>query len=167
MRSRIIYAKEPIIIGDDEISIFLAGPTPRSRHVKSWRPDAVRLFNKFGYKGVLFIPESRSESSHGTYYDQIEWEEEGLNACDCIMFWIPRDMATMPGLTTNDEFGTWKYSGKVVLGAPAWAEKIRYQRYYADKLGIPQSDTLRGTVSNAIEMAETIYEVSRSKEIIE
>ena len=146
MGCRIIYAKEPIILDNDEVSIFIAGCTPRDNQTKSWRPEAIRIFNKLGYKGVLFVPESRNYKSHGTYYDQIEWEEEGLTVANCIMFWIPREMQHMPGLTTNDEFGTWKYSGKVVLGTPEWAVKVRYQRYYADKLGIPQSDTLRGTV---------------------
>ena len=153
---RIIYAKEEIILKEGDISIFLAGPTPRHnpgrKTVKSWRPEAIKIFNEVGYDGILFVPEDRSGKSHGTYYDQIEWEEEGLTIANCIMFWIPREMRYMPALTTNDEWGTWKYSGKVVLGAPTYAEKVRYQRYYADKLGIPQSDTLNGTIINAINM---------------
>ncbi len=41
-------------------------------------------------------------------------------------------------------------SGKCVFGAPPDAEKVRYQRYYADKLGIPAEDTLTATCMAAL-----------------
>ena len=60
-------------------------------------------------------------------------------------------MATMPGLTNNDEFGNWKNSGKVVFGAPQGAPSVRYPQYYAQKLCIPLHETLEATLQTAVE----------------
>lgn len=147
---QVVYAKEPV---PEKItkSVFLAGPTPRSNNVQSWRPEAIRYFEEFGYDGVIFIPESRNEF-YGDYIDQIDWEEKCLQIADCILFWIPRDMTTMPALTTNNEWGVWCDSGKVVLGAPTTAVKVRYQKHYAQQLKVPFSDSLIDTVKSAINM---------------
>ena len=151
----LIFAKEPIEIRG-ESSIFLAGPTPRSEHgrkmARSWRPEAIKIFRKLEYSGTLLIPEDRDWSMSGSYTDQIEWEEAGLTIADCIMFWIPRELKYMPALTTNDEWGTWKKSGKVVIGTPPEAQKVRYQRYYARKLNVPLSDSLYETIDSALIM---------------
>lgn len=154
---KIIYAKERIQWHlKNESRIFLAGPTPRRSHgrnmAKSWRQKAIDLFRRYGYDGVLLIPEDRDGSISGSYQDQIEWEEKGLTLADCILFWIPREMKYMPALTTNDEWGTWKASKKVVLGTPPNAEKVRYQRYYAEKYNVPLSNTLEETVVNSLFM---------------
>ncbi len=152
---RVIYATEsfPKIPWP---SIFLAGPTPRESSVKSWRPEALDLLAAEKFEGFVFVPEDRGGGCHSDYMDQVEWEEAGLEQASCISFWIPRELSKMPGLTTNDEWGTWKKSGKVVLGAPPWAAKVRYQRHYATKLKIPQFDTLHGTMRAAIQMALTL-----------
>ena len=65
---------------------------------------------------------------------------------DCVLFWVPRDMVTMPALTTNDEWGVWKNSGKVVFGSPIGAHATRYQHHYANKLFVPNANTLEETV---------------------
>ena len=131
-------------------SIFLAGPTPRSASVSSWRPEALSLLASLGYDGVVFIPETRA-GGLGTYYpDQVEWEETHLNMSDVIVFWIPRNMETLPGLTTNNEWGRLEESGRVVLGTPAQAEHVRYQRYYAQKRFVPTADTLIDTLKHAL-----------------
>ncbi len=150
---KIIYAKK--FFDHDETkygSIFLAGPTPRSSSVVSWRPSAVELFKKYKYHGILFVPEDGDGSWRGSYEDQIEWEEEGLKSACCIMFWVPRKIPEMTALTTNDEWGVWKKSGKVVFGAPSDAEKVSYQRYYANKYAVPNFSSLEDTVKAAIEM---------------
>ncbi len=131
-------------------AIFLAGPTPRSAEVASWRPDALKLLKDAGYDGVVFVPERKGGFREADYTDQVEWEERHLNMCDCAIFWIPRNMATFPGLTTNDEWGGWKNSGKVILGTPPDAEHIRYQRHYAEKYGVPTVETLEETVALAV-----------------
>jgi 8-oxo-dGTP pyrophosphatase MutT (NUDIX family)/nucleoside 2-deoxyribosyltransferase len=131
-------------------SIFLAGPTPRSSDVASWRPEALRILEKKGYDGVVFVPEDEQGKWQHSYVDQVGWEERCLNACDCVVFWIPRDVATMPGFTTNIELGVWLDSGKAVVGFPERAPKTRYIEHYTDKLNIPGARTLNETLTAAM-----------------
>lgn len=150
---QIIYAKKPFDHNQAKYgSIFLAGPTPRSSEVLSWRPKAIELFQKYNYSGFLLIPEEKDGNWRGSYEDQVEWEENGLRSACCIMFWIPRKIPEMSALTTNDEWGFWKKSGKVVLGAPTDAERVSYQRYYADKYSVPNCFLLEDTIQAAIKM---------------
>jgi hypothetical protein len=134
-------------------SVFLAGPTPRSIEVISWRKEAIEHFKNFGFDGTLFIPEPRDGIWREGYSDQVDWEDTALNIADCIMFWIPRELKNMPAFTTNDEWGRWKESGKVVFGVPAEAQNVKYQKYYADMLSVPEADTLEETVKLSIKMA--------------
>ena len=147
---QIIYAKEDAPRQITK-SIFLAGPTPRSDDGKSWRPDALSILEQQCYDGVVFVPEPRDGIWHGDYIGQVEWEEQHLNMADCIVFWVPRDMKTMPALTTNIEWGEWKDSGRVVLGAPHNAKSIRYMRHFAEKLCVNHYDTLASTLQHAID----------------
>src|SRR5690606_12285421 len=101
-----------------------------------------------------FVPESRNGKWHGDRIAQVEWEDRSLHLSDCILFWIPRDMKTLPGLTTNVEFGRWEDSGKAVLGSPTGAEKNDYIIQYANKLNIPGADTLNQTLALAIDMVK-------------
>lgn len=150
---QIIYAKSTIdFVKTKYGSIFLAGPTPRTIEVNSWRPEAIALFEKHKYSGLLLVPEDQDRTWRGSYEDQIEWEELGLKSACCIMFWIPRKIPEMSALTTNDEWGFWKKSGKVVLGAPPNAEKVSYQKYYANKYKVPTFSSLEETVLAAIKM---------------
>ncbi|MEK7072531.1 MAG: nucleoside 2-deoxyribosyltransferase domain-containing protein [Patescibacteria group bacterium] len=149
---QVVYAHEPLPISITK-SIFLAGPTPRSQDVKSWRPEALTILEQLGYDGVVFVPEDGDKKWQGSeYLNQIEWEEYCLNVADCIVFWIPREMATMPALTTNIEWGAWCDSGKVVLGAPPEAEHVGYQKYYASKYQVPTAGTLDETLKLAMTM---------------
>jgi len=149
---QIVYALEPLPEKINK-SIFLAGPTPRSRDVKSWRPETLAILEKLGYDGVVFVPESRNgQWQESEYVNQIEWEEYCLNVADCILFWIPREMATMPSLTTNIEWGVWCNSEKVVLGAPPEAIHVDYQKYYAGKYQVPTASTLEETLKLALTM---------------
>jgi hypothetical protein len=66
-----------------------------------------------------------------------------------VLFWIPRGPG-MQELTTNDEWGRWKDSGRVVLGTPPSAEHVHYQRDYAAEHHIPLADTLPETIAQAI-----------------
>lgn len=98
-------------------SIFLAGPTPRSDDVTSWRKGAIELL-QHRFSGTVLVPEDRTWEFKCSYDEQVEWEEKGLKRACCIMFWVPREPKLMPGLTTNDEWGAWKKSGKFVWGNP-------------------------------------------------
>lgn len=131
-------------------SIFLAGPTPRDGETPSWRPEALRLLAARGFTGVVFVPEPRDGGWSREYNDQVEWEEAHLQMADVVLFWLPRELTRMPALTTNDEWGAYKHSGKVVFGAPPGAAKVRYQQYYADKLHVPGGDSLEATVDAAL-----------------
>jgi 8-oxo-dGTP pyrophosphatase MutT (NUDIX family) len=127
-------------------AIFLAGPTPRKDTLlPSWRPEALRYLKEAGYDGVVFVPEDEDGTWAHNYDDQIEWEELCLNLADIIVFWIPRELTHMPAFTTNDEWGYWKAKDplKLILGTPPDAPKVRYQRYYAEKLHIPMANNLR------------------------
>jgi len=148
---QVIYAKEEVPESFAK-AVFLAGPTPRSKDVESWRLEAIRLLEEAGYDGVVFSPEDRSSEWKGDYTDQVEWEEKCLHLADCILFWIPRELNTMPAFTTNTEWGVWMDSGKVVFGVPNNAAKVNYQKYYAEKLKVPAANTLQDTVANAIAM---------------
>jgi 8-oxo-dGTP pyrophosphatase MutT (NUDIX family) len=130
-------------------TLFLAGPTPRSADVPSWRPRALELLKEFD--GHVFVPEDEAGGVRGDYDDQIEWELTGLARADCILFWVPRQMDTMPALTTNVEFGHFCSSGRVVLGVPPEAAKIRYLRELAARKSVPTFETLEATVAAAVE----------------
>jgi len=82
--------------------------------------------------------------------DQVEWETNALNQADVIVFWVPRDMRTLPGLTTNVEFGLWADTGKCVLGTPPEAEHVRYFQWMATKMKIPNYSTLEATLQEAV-----------------
>ena len=153
---RLIYSEEEVPRSfKNNKSIFLAGPTPRSNDVESWRPKASGLLEEFGFDGVVFVPEYRDGFKEGIGEEIYEdWEDRHLHAADCILFWIPRELKTMPAFTTNIEFGECMKSGKVVLGAPEWAKKMDYIRVKAKKYGIPHFDKIEDTVEAALVMLE-------------
>src|SRR5260221_9944939 len=135
-----------IVYYDDETpnvikkSIFLAGCSVRSgQDIKSWRADALKILEDIGFDdGTIFIPENKDgyfDENHN-YEKTVQWEEKHLNLCDCIMFWMPRKMDSLPGMTSNVEFGRYEQSPKLVLGYPEDAEKMRYLQYYADKYNV-------------------------------
>lgn len=133
-------------------SIFLAGPTPRSEDIKSWRPEALRLLKAKGYDGVVFVPEFADWKALENYDGQVQWERECLDRADCILFWVPRDLQTLPAFTTNVEFGLYAESGRVVLGCPKSAPKNRYLQLSAVRSAIPQADTLSDTIDLALKI---------------
>lgn len=146
----VVYALEelPKVITK---SIFLAGPTPRSEDGNPWRQEAIKLLEEAEFDGVVYVPEPRNGKWHKEYDRQVEWEELCLNQADCILFWVPRDLKTMPAFTTNIEWGRWEASGKLVLGYPKEAEKMSYMNHYAEKLNIPISGSLLDTLRSAID----------------
>lgn len=129
----ILYYNEPAeTLNLSTKSIFLVGPTPRSKSVKSWRPKAIEILSKLNFEGTVIVPEwnptlPRSEKYDGVIYtDIVEWEHYGLEHCSRIAAWVPRNMMFMPALTTNVEFGLHVKSGRVRYGRPINAEHCRY-----------------------------------------
>ncbi len=118
------YSNEEVKEGDK--SIFLAGPTPRSDKVVSWRKEAIKYLEELNYDGIVYIPEYSTWKTRGNYEDQVMWERNALTSAKVIVFWIPREIPDMIGLTTNVEFGYWLHSKKVIYGRPDSAEKIKY-----------------------------------------
>ncbi len=127
----VIYSDQKFIPAQN--SIFLAGPTPRVKGVKSWRKEALKFLRKAGFQGVVYVPEYSTgkpleeySSSMTNFNKQVEWEEAALKAAGAILFWIPRKMDTMPALTTNVEFGMHYKEKRAFLGHPSDAVHMDY-----------------------------------------
>ena len=133
--------------------IFLAGPSPRNDTHYNWRMEAIALLSKFHFEGAVFSPLPRDGNWLSDYDLQVTWELTYLNRADSIAFWIPRDMVNLPGFTTNVEFGMFLKSGKIVLGYPIDAPKMRYLHAIAVMEDVPIRTTLEETLACAIERA--------------
>lgn len=118
------YSDQEVIKG--KTSIFLAGPTPREEKIISWRNEAVKILDKLGFDGIVYVPEYSTWKPKMDYMDQAMWERIALTESTIIIFWVPRKLPDMPGFTTNVEFGYWLHTGKVIYGRPNNARKIRY-----------------------------------------
>ncbi len=143
---QVIHSDEAPLASGINQSIFLAGPTPRSKDVKSWRPEAVQILRDIGFKGTVCVPERKDWSIKFTYEDQVGWELDCLERCGAIAFWIPRNMETMPALTTNVEFGYWlvKKTYRVFYGRPEEAVSVRYLDYlYKKETGVEHETSLK------------------------
>jgi len=122
------FSDEKSEITENKPSLFLAGPTPRSSNVPSWRKDAIKILEELNFDGDVLIPEKKDWSVKFQYEDQINWEKYGLENSKTIVFWVPRYFPDMKGLTTNVEFGIYitKSPNKVLYGRPDDAEQVRY-----------------------------------------
>jgi hypothetical protein len=148
-KMKVVYALDPL-----PKSIFLAGPTPRSPEVTSWRPEALKTLAWLDFKGEVYVPESEDWKPHESGYDnQVWWELEALEKATVVVFWVPRDLATMPAFTTNVEFGMLVKSGKVLLGAPEGAPKMNYLKMVASKYNVKFFDDLDDLLKEAVSKA--------------
>lgn len=148
---------EDTTLPENGLSIFLAGPTLRHNVFEnSWRKDAVEYLEKLGFNGTVYVPESKTGDYSKINLDDKgypEWEWARLEEATIILFWIPRDLTTLPGFTTNVEFGFYIASTpyKVVLGYPPKSPKNSYigqmySRFNDDGV----ADTLEDTVKHAL-----------------
>jgi hypothetical protein len=152
---KIVYAMEeiPKELGP---SIFLAGPTPRSNNpVPSWRPEALHRIRFLNFEGTVFVPEVEDGVWRELYDDQVNWEKEALYRSTVILFWVPRDIETMPAFTTNVEFGYWvaKDPSKIIYGRPNDAPKTKYLDWLLLS-AVPESiifDSLPIAIKSAVE----------------
>src|SRR5262249_52613390 len=104
-----------------------------------------------GFDGAVFVPEPASGARAPEYDDQVEWERQGLSLADRILFWVPRDLETMPAFTTNVEFGRWCTSGKIVRGPPPGAPKNKYLAWLAGVESVPVHGNLPAAVADALD----------------
>lgn len=128
----IVYSNHSVYIQKN--SIFLAGPTPRTNDVKSWRPEALRFLEEANYKGTVYVPEWDTALPQIDFMKQVEWEYAHLENCKLIVFWVPRKFPEMMGMTTNVEFGSYVRSGRMFYGRPNDAEKCEYLDWLYTKI---------------------------------
>lgn len=154
---RTVYALETIGTGP---SVFLAGPTPRSADVPSWRPEAIRLLDDLWTRPevlTVLAPEPRDGKWTAEYDHQVSWETIAREAATVVLYWVPRDLTTMPAFTTNVEFGLDVGTGKsVILGCPPDCpnpERNRYLIWVAERHGVPVVKTLLDAAWFATERA--------------
>lgn len=143
-----VYAQQPFP-EYVERTLFLAGPTPRSADVQSWRPEALEWLKANAQGMHVFVPESGDQAWRKDYDTQVEWESAALARADAIVFWVPRKIETMPAFTTNVEFGLHIAAKRVFYGRPSHAEKIGFLDYHAKALGLPVFTTLTQVLSAA------------------
>ena len=140
-----------------EMSIFLAGPSPRKKGVWDPRRGILEELAARGYKGTVYVPVPEKKFLGGdedpswTYDDQIEWECKARERADVVAFWVAREMQELPGFTTNIEFGEDLGSGKVVYGRPAGAPKCKYLDRRAQMAGISVHESIESLASEALE----------------
>lgn len=141
----VIYSDQ--VINVDKInkrSFFLAGPTPRNAYAPSWRQHALGYLEDLKFNGFVLVPELQIRSKKYDYLNQVEWEKLGLTVATRIIFWVPRKMPDMPGLTTNVEFGRYVTSGRIYYGRPDTADHIKYLDWlYKDTVGREPFNDLR------------------------
>ena len=170
---KVNYSDEQVIKGDK--SIFLAGPTPRSLEIETWRKEALSILEELGYDGIVYVPEREFDDRNFDYNNQVWWEREALHNANEILFWIPRDIKTMPAFTTNVEFGYWisKNKDKVLYGRPDDSKKNKYIDWlYKTETGKNPHNDLKKLLIESIEKSNTIqndldtYELNIIKNII-
>ncbi|MCC7522395.1 hypothetical protein IT407_01145 [Candidatus Uhrbacteria bacterium] len=150
---QVIYTLDPLV-GTALPSLFLAGPTPRHPHVRSWRPQALRTIRSYREKLAIYYPEPRgSDSWNPDGVQHIRWEREALKRADAILFWMPRQLTNMPGFRSNTEWGFWtaRNPDKLVLGYPKDAPGMRGMSDDAQYYGIPIAHSLSATVKLSLE----------------
>lgn len=145
-------------VEDNKNSVFLAGPTPRSDDVKSWRPKAIELLKLNGYDGIIYSPEhpDGQEAWKNLPYPA-EWEHRAIHACGILLFWIPRNMENMPALTTNVEFGHFIPKKFVIYGRPTNTPHVAYLDWmYRKYYNRPIHETLEDTIKDLMVTRVTI-----------
>src|ERR1041384_1048493 len=155
-------------------SIFLAGPTQRSRKsapMTPWRAKACELLATFD--GDVVIPEFRDRdfdvaapvrfgapasphaSMKATSFNILTWETHGIEHATAVLFWMPfsisDDDASLPGFTTRAEVSREmvRSPDRIVLGMPAQSLSSSHIRFHAHHAGIPIHATLEAAVAAA------------------
>lgn len=133
-------------------SLFLAGPSPRQPAHPDWRAEALAHLQGVGFDGQVFLPLPRDGSRRDDYTAQADWEQRAMQHADIIVFWVPRDMQHLPGLSTNVEFGQKVGGRNIVLGYPLEAPGCRFLEYLAQRHHVRVAHTLDATLALALEL---------------
>lgn len=124
---KVNYSNQDVIVTKEK-SIFLAGPTPRSKDIVSWRKEAIRILEMLEFEGIVYYPEYDNGQLMERCIDQFVWEMKALQSATCILFWVDKYLLCLPGYTTNFDFGYWiaKKGDRVVYGRSDEAPKTIY-----------------------------------------
>lgn len=151
------YSDNQVII-ENKPSIFLAGPTPRSSDVMSWRPGALSILKTIGFDGVVYVPEPEKVQDNFDYITQVEWERSALKNATVIAFWVNRELKTMPAFTTNVEFGYYIRDGKVLYGRPDSSEKNRYLDWlYKVETDLEPVNNLQELMQDSVDLSKVLF----------
>ena len=115
------------LIPKKKIYVFLGGPIQGATNWRDWIPN-------FGSDVELINPVRSENIDHLTdyeYHRQVEWETLGLRISDIVLFWIPKEVVSIPGRdyaqTTKIELTENLVRGKkVVLGIEPGVNTRRY-----------------------------------------
>lgn len=115
------------LIPKKKIYVFLGGPIQGATNWRDWIPN-------FGSDVELINPVRSENIDHLTdyeYHRQVEWETLGLRISDIVLFWIPKEVVSIPGRdyaqTTKIELTENLVRGKkVVLGIESGVNTRRY-----------------------------------------
>ena len=135
-------------------SLFLAGPTPRSGTTPSWRAGAIQRLEELAFEGAIFVPEWSDGHHLMDAVDQFEWDQHAMALADLVVFWVPRTMAQLPGLTTNIEFGRCIESrpADVLYGRPEGADATLYLDWlYREHTGREPASELGALLGQAVD----------------
>lgn len=149
-------------VGDDsanpeEKSIFLAGPSPRTKDDPHWRPEAIEILRKNGFSGQVFSPLTEDGGWLGDDIKQTNWELKHLDMATVVLFWVPRDREKLPGFTTNVEYGMFVKSGKAILGYPKNSDKMQYLDFLARRYNVQVFHDLEETLRESISLADRLH----------
>lgn len=131
-------------------SIFLVGPSSREDVLNfKWRPFAVHFLRKFGFDGVIIVPEPRNDDwgfKHSLLIPIVSWERARILTVSKVVAWVPRHATQLPGRVTNTELGFLagmayaspeRFKNRIIWGYPpnAWKMKSEYH-WVAETAGI-------------------------------
>lgn len=154
---RVFYAGEPLPDATT-CSVFLMGSSLRADRgpAEPWRPAALRELADRGFRGEVFVPESRDGNCPADDTGLPGWEDAALRRTDRILAWVPGDAADPSEPATADEWVYWagRDPARLVLGIPPGVAHARHRQAYAQRFGVPVVGTLAEACAAAADAGE-------------
>jgi 8-oxo-dGTP diphosphatase len=132
-------------------TLFLAGPSEPHGRPTAWRQEAIQILRDLRFDGHVFVPDFEEGWANGNLDAQFDWVTEAMDRADAIVFWVPRDLQTLHGYSTNIEWGLYARSRNVVWGAPEDAQLVGWAERYAKKYQVPVVRDLKMALRVALE----------------
>lgn len=134
-------------IPEDEPSAFLFGPSSREDVLEfKWRPYGVHFLRKWGFDGLIVVPEPRNNdwSFKDTFpVEIVDWEAERALAVKKAVGWLPRHPTQLPGRVTNTELGFLggmayaapeRFKDRLIWGYPTDAWKVKSEHHWISRI---------------------------------